>query len=270
VSLRLRCTVRGCVLPLALRGTALACDAGHSFDRAREGYWNLLQPQDRRSDRPGDRLEALVARRRWLGEGFASGLIAALREVVGALDVDPGRAAIDVGCGEGTITQGIGRPFCGIDLSTSAIRMAARLNPQGTWIVANADRGLPFEDGSVALALSVFGRRPVAELARVLPPGAALVVVVPGPDDLLELREAVKGLGVRRDRAVEVAAELAGIAEPDATRRWEHRALHDRRALEDALAMSYRGERLPERRRLEGLEALDVTLSASILAMRRT
>jgi hypothetical protein len=34
--------------------------------------------------------------------------------------------------------------------------------------------------------------------------------------------------------------------------------------------MSYRGERLPERRRLEGLEALDVTLSASILAMRRT
>jgi len=267
VTLPLRCTVRGCLRPLAPQGTTLVCDAGHAFDRAREGYWNLLQPQDRRSDDPGDRLEALAARRRWLARGFADGLIETLRSTVSTVSLGDA-PAIDVGCGEGTIASQIGvRPLFGVDLSTSGIRMAARLDPQATWIVANADRGLPFEDASIGLAMSIFGRRPAAELARVVRPGGYLLIVVPGPEDLVELREATKGRGVLRERAPEVIAELASFSRPLQTTRWTHRARHDRKALEDALTMTYRGERLPERRRLAGLEVLDVTLSADILLL---
>jgi len=267
VTLPLRCTVRGCLRPLVAQGSALACDRGHAFDRAREGYWNLLQPQDRRSDDPGDRLEALAARRRWLARGFALGLVQTLRSAVASLPL-AGAPAIDVGCGEGTITVGIGiQPVCGVDLSTSGIRMAARLDPRATWIVANADRGLPFEDASIGLAMSIFGRRPAAELARVVRPGGFLLIVVPGPEDLVELREATKGRGVLRERTPEILAELAAFAEPRSTTRWTHRARHDRKALEDALTMTYRGERLPERRRLAGLEVLEVTLSADVLLL---
>lgn len=268
MTLPLRCTVRDCSRPLVRQESgALACAEGHAFDRAREGYWNLLQPQDRRSEDPGDRLEALAARRRWLANGFADGLIETLRRTVASLPL-PDAPTTDVGCGEGTIATHIGvRPLFGIDLSTSAIRMASRLDPKATWIVANADRGLPFEDASIGLAMSVFGRRPAGELRRVLRADGFLLVVVPAPEDLVELREATKGRGVLRERAPEVIAELSSFAKPLSTTRWTHRARHDRKALEDALTMSYRGERLPERRRLAGLESLDVTLSADVLVL---
>jgi 23S rRNA (guanine745-N1)-methyltransferase len=249
----------------------LRCPEGHAFDRAREGYWNLLQPQDRRSARPGDRDAAVLARRRWLARGFADGLAAELSSRIDALSLPNGAVAIDVGCGEGTLTARLlaSRPVaaCGIDLSTRAIRLAARAAPDLTWIVANADRGLPFADASVGLALSIFGRRPVSELTRVLSPTGTLLVVVPAEDDLLELREASQGAGVRRDRVQDVVAELrVGFALVSSSN-WSERIRHDREALVDALAMSYRGARASEGERIAAVSELDVTLSAAILAL---
>ena len=43
----LLCPVRNCHLPLARDGRRLVCAGGHSFDVARSGYVNLLQPQDK-------------------------------------------------------------------------------------------------------------------------------------------------------------------------------------------------------------------------------
>jgi 23S rRNA (guanine745-N1)-methyltransferase len=184
-----------------------------------------------------------------------------------------GALAIDVGCGEGTLTARLfgSRPLqvYGIDLSTTAIRLAARSAPQITWIVANADRGLPFADASVGLALSIFGRRPAAELARVLAPQATLLVAVPADDDLLELREAAQGAGLRRDRASDTIVELGEAFELVARSTWRERLRHDGDALADAAAMSYRGARASETARLDGISHLDVTLSAEILALVR-
>jgi 23S rRNA (guanine745-N1)-methyltransferase len=249
----------------------LRCPYGHAFDRAREGYWNLLQPQDRRSTRAGDRDAAVAARRSWLARGFAEGLAALLSERIEALQLPEGAVAIDVGCGEGTLTA---RLFasrdvhgCGVDLSTTAVRLAAKLAPDLAWIVANADRGLPFADGSVDLALSIFGRRPASELRRVMAPTATLLVVVPAEDDLIELRQAAQGEGRRQERASDALAGLTPHFELAAASTWRHRARHDREALIDALAMSYRGARASERQRLTNVSALDVTLAADILAL---
>jgi len=267
----LRCTVRRCEGALAIDGASLRCPRGHTFDRAREGYWNLLQPQDRRSLHAGDRDEAVAARRRWLSRGFASGLLSSLRDAISHGSMKDGGTAIDVGCGEGTFTSGLlsarGGDGVGIDLSVKAVALAARLAPSLTWIVANADRGIPLASGSVTLALSIFARRPAAELARVLSPDGKLVVVVPGADDLIELRRAAQGEGSLRDRAPGVADELAATFTLAARSEWRDRARHDRDALEDALAMSYRGARARERERLAGLAAADVTMSASILTL---
>jgi sarcosine oxidase / L-pipecolate oxidase len=268
---QLRCTVRGCGDPLTLADDKLVCPRGHAFDRAREGYWNLAQPQDRRSTRAGDRDAAVLARRRWLARGFADGLAEELSRRIDALPRNANGTAIDVGCGEGTLTARLlgsrAEDACGVDLSTSAIRLAAKAAPSLTWIVANADRGLPFLDGSVSLALSIFGRRPAAELRRVLAANGTLIVAVPGDDDLLELREAAQGKGIRRDRVADVMAELEGQFELASRSAWRHPARHDRAAWEDALAMSYRGARARERERLDAIVELDVTLSAEILAL---
>jgi 23S rRNA (guanine745-N1)-methyltransferase len=269
--LQIRCTVRGCEGALTLAESSLRCPHGHAFDRAREGYWNLLQPQDRRSLRAGDRDDAVDARRRWLARGFADGLADELSSRIDGLGLAPGAAAIDAGCGEGTLTARLfaARPLagCGVDLSTKAIRLAARTVPGLTWIVANADRGLPFADHSVALALSIFGRRPAAELHRVLAAKGTLLVAVPGEDDLLQLREVSQGEGIRRDRAADALAELDAFFALSSRSTWRRTVRHDRDAWEDALAMSYRGARARERERLEPVAELDVTLSAAILAL---
>jgi 23S rRNA (guanine745-N1)-methyltransferase len=271
VSLRLRCTVRGCGETLAPSEARLVCPRGHAFDRAREGYWNLLQPQDRRSSAAGDRDVALVARRRWLVRGFADGLVASLARILDAAPLPPSGTAVDVGCGEGTLTArifaGRGLEVCGVDLSATGVAMAARLAPRFTWVVANADRGVPLADGSADLAVSVFGRRPAAELHRVLRRGGLCVAVLPGEDDLIELRAAAQGEGARRDRVAPALAELAPYFEVQGRRSWRHRAHHDRDALEDALTMSYRGARSRERERLAGLDGLDVTVAAELITL---
>ena len=60
----LLCTVRNCRRPLHREGQRVVCQRGHSFDYARSGYLNLLQPQDRKSKNPGDSAAAVAARRR--------------------------------------------------------------------------------------------------------------------------------------------------------------------------------------------------------------
>ena len=58
------------------------CRRGHSFDLARSGYLNLLQPQDRRARRPGDSAEVRAARRRFLGSAAAAPLVAAIVDLL--------------------------------------------------------------------------------------------------------------------------------------------------------------------------------------------
>ena len=50
-----------CGAPLAGEN-ALKCPSGHSFDRAKEGYWHLLPVQNTRTKAPGDSKEMVAAR----------------------------------------------------------------------------------------------------------------------------------------------------------------------------------------------------------------
>jgi 23S rRNA (guanine745-N1)-methyltransferase len=269
------CTVRGCAQPLAPAADerSLRCPRGHAFDRARGGYWNLLQPQDRRSAKPGDSATAVAARRRWLERGFAASLAAELKRL-GALEaLVPTAVAVDLGCGEGTLlaelTAGASVELLAIDLSIPAIRLAARKLPRATCVVANADRRIPLADASADVALSLFGRRPAAELGRVVRRGGRLIVAVPAAEDLVELREAVQGPAEPRERLGGAIEDLAPAFVPLARGSWKHRVFHDAAACRDALAMTYRGARRAEAGRVQGLAGMELTLAADLALLIR-
>lgn len=226
----LRCPI--CGEPLTADERAFACASGHSFDRARQGYVNLLRPTRLR----GDNAEMLRARRRFLDAGWYAPLADALSQMLGAWLLEqeqrkeraeppiiPGaaRALLDLGCGEGyylrrlaqaqaTMLAAQGWRLYGLDLSRDAIRMAAgraaldarqgadqpvgRSSPRVTWMVASARARLPFADGGVGALLNVFAPRAPEEFARVMAPGGLLMVVTPLAEHLAEARAALPWL----------------------------------------------------------------------------
>ncbi|WP_442510602.1 putative RNA methyltransferase [Novipirellula sp. SH528] len=273
----LRCTVRNCREPLQQRESGLFCAAGHHFDRAKEGYWSLLQPQDRRSKNPGDADAAVLARHRWLARGYAAGLVETLRPwIADSASGDPTapRRTMDLGCGEGSFGPALfsdeAEGYCGVDLSKRAIKLAARGWPAGTWVLANADRILPAADQSVDRVISLFGRRPASEIRRVLSETGICIVAVPGEEDLIELREQVQQAGHRRSRWEMVVDELsaAGLDFVE-HKNWQQSVDLETDAIADALAMTYRGVRHSEQTRLESLAAMSVTLAADLILLRR-
>src|SRR5271154_749693 len=113
----LLCTVRDCHQPLARHERTLVCPRGHSFDVARSGYINLLQPQERRSKQPGDTAAAIAGRRRLHDSGVTQPLLRAIAEIMAASTSD---IILDAGCGEGfylgTLAREAGFDAHGIDI----------------------------------------------------------------------------------------------------------------------------------------------------------
>ncbi len=269
---QLACTVRNCQKPLAVVEGGLQCANRHCFDRAKQGYYNLLQPQDSRSSKPGDSDEAVDARQRWLDHGHMAGLVDVLLPWCETANQKTTQV-IDLGCGEGTFAAALfGESlsgYCGIDLSRRAIRLAARKLPKATWVQANADRRLPAIDGTVDRILSLFGRRPIAEIKRTLAIDGRCIIAVPGADDLLELREHVQEAGIQRNRWQNIVEQFA---EHELRllkhTQWLHRVRLDRRQIADALAMTYRAVRNSQQQRLESLDSAEVSLNAGLLLVQ--
>lgn len=242
------------------------CANRHSFDIARSGYVNLLQPQDRRSKNPGDTAEAVAARRTFYGRGDPL-----VESIVRAFPVEG--ALLDVGCGEGSHLAAFRRADSveawGVDISVPAIELAARTFRECSFVVANADRFLPFADASFDAVTSITARMNAEEFRRVLRPGGALLVVIPGAEDLVELREAVQGDRVERDRVERTIAAFASHFALDRRETLRRVARFDCAAMIEVMSSSYRGLRTRERERLEQLGEMDVTLARDLLVFRR-
>jgi 23S rRNA (guanine745-N1)-methyltransferase len=247
----------------------LACARAHSFDVARRGYVNLLLPQDRRSRQPGDSPATVTARLRLAAAGYETPLTEAITSLLALGTGDP---VLDVGCGDGhhlaAIAARFGAAGYGLDISVPAIEAAARLHPEFHWVVANADRFLTYADASFQLVASITAQRNPEEFRRVLADEGTLLLVVPAPDDLIEVRELVLGEGVTRDRVDKAIETFAPLFVLDRHERIRHTAHLDAASVRDLMVGTYRAGRASRHARLATVTDLDVTLSRDVLLLR--
>jgi len=218
---------------------------------------NLLQPQDSRSKQPGDTLAAVAARRRLHDRGVTAPL---LRGIADALRASRDDAVLDAGCGDGyylgELAGDVGFAGCGVDISIPAVDAAARRYPECEWIVANADRFVPFADRSFSAVMSITARMNAAEFRRVLGDDGRLLVALPAADDLMELR------GAGRDRVDRTVETFAAGFELRERGRVATAADLDAAGVDDVLHSIYRPMRS------EAATAMRVTFSLDLLLFR--
>ena len=253
----LLCPVRGCHRALVREERRLVCSRRHSFDVARSGYVNLLQPQERRSKQPGDAAAAVAARRRLHDRGVTRPLLDGISKLMNASARD---VVLDAGCGDGfylgMLAQESGCDAHGIDISIPAIDAAAKRFPECEWIVGNADRFVPYADRSFSIVLSITSRMNAGEFRRVLRDDGRLLAAIPAPDDLIELR------GAGRDRAARTVETFKRGFKLIEKRRVSTVADLNAAAVHDVLVSIYRPMRS------KPVEAMRVTFSLDLLLFR--
>jgi len=222
----------------------LVCGAGHSFDAAKQGYFNFLVGKGTAFE--ADTAEMVAARFEFLSAGHYQPLADAVAELAapalaGAREGRP--TVLDAGTGTGhylrTLLDRIGsnrsesnrvegggvRPesigpenmpvaALGLDISKFALRRAARLNPEALNVVADVWQPLPVADNAVDAVTVIFSPRNAPEFARVLRPGGRLVVVTPRPGHLAEIAGQTGMLGIEPAKDERLAASLGGHFAP--------------------------------------------------------
>jgi 23S rRNA (guanine745-N1)-methyltransferase len=262
-----------CGGPLARAAGAVACERGHSFDVARQGYLSLLAGIG--AAHTGDTAEMVAARERFLGAGHFDPPARALGELVAAaLAEAPAPALIvDLGAGPGWYLARVldhvpGTTGIALDVSKPALRRAARAHPRVAAVACDAWRPLPLRDGVAGVVLSVFAPRDGAELARVLAPGGVAIVVTPAPAHLDEIARPLGLLAVHGRKDERLAERLAPGLEVAGRRELDWKIRLDRSAARDAAAMGPSAFHLSAAdldERVAALpESLDVTAAVTI------
>jgi len=185
-----------CTEPLEESATELFCSKNHHFDKASEGYVNLLLPNEKQTKDPGDSLEMVKARTQFLEKGYYDVLADSLADICLTQKKHHSPVIADIGCGEGYYSERIYTKLAdaqtepvmaGMDISRSAIRAAAMRTQDIAFAVASIKK-LPFMDGSIDGLLNIFAPRSFTEFARVLKPEGYLMIVSPGPHHLTQLK----------------------------------------------------------------------------------
>jgi 23S rRNA (guanine745-N1)-methyltransferase len=260
---------------------SVTCANGHAFDVARSGYLSLL-PGDAKLG-SADTAEMVAARESFLGAGHFEPLAEAVAEEAeralgGQAERPPTGCVLDLGAGTGWYLARVldrlpGRVGLALDLSKHALRRAARAHPRIAAVACDAWRPLPVRDDAAALVLSVFAPRNGPEIARVLRPSGALLVVTPTGRHLAELVEPLGLLTVDERKDERLAAALG--AHLDLERRVEREWTLDLAAADvaNAVAMGPSARHVTPARHMTPGEAASrtaVTASVAISTYRRT
>ena len=182
-----------CQMPLAevIQHKQLGCSNNHRFDQAKQGYYNLLPVQRKKTKEPGDSKEMIMAREAFLDGLHYQPLADELTSIIDELSVS-GSHILDIGCGEGYYLRQINHVnrfiSYGFDISKPAVVKAAKKHQKGYYAVASSHE-MPFQSDTIDVAYKVYAPVSDIDLYRVLKVGAYFINVTPGPRHLWQLRE---------------------------------------------------------------------------------
>ncbi len=176
-----------CGAALIRRAGAYQCDAGHSYDRAKSGYVNLLPPG--KAVR-GDDKRMVRARRDFLRAGHYLPLAKEIASICAQLLPQGGRI-LDCGCGEGyydgVVYAQTGAEIAGVDIAKDAVEMAAKWVKAGEFAVASVFH-LPVAAGAFDGILNLFAPMVPQAYARALKEGGWVLKATPLPMHLGEMK----------------------------------------------------------------------------------
>lgn len=244
---------------------------GHSFDKARQGYVNLLPVQNKHSLSPGDTKEMLSARRSFLDSGSYEPVCRTVADTIKKYSPSPSPVLADIGCGEGYYTAFF-RKYCnascvGIDISKNGARMACSRDRNILWLVATASR-LPLCDGSVDVLCAMFSLFLPDEYARVLKKGGCAVEVTVGTEHLIELKSIIYDEVFEQHKHPAPCGELFDEAE---CREYKYKLTLNNGELRALLLMTPHFWRIrrEKREQLEATEELTLTVHYWVRALIR-
>lgn len=271
-----------CELPLSRREATFACENGHVFDVAREGYVNLLLAQHRHSKDPGYNREMIAARRDFFDRGHYGQLADEIAAVItGYLPAGDHPVVLDAGCGEGYYLRRLEHHLsrtgqneavirCGLDLSKHGIRVAARRDSEGVYAVAGTFR-MPVLASAVDVLLTHFSPVSPADFQRVVRPGGVVLVGGPGENHLYSFKELLYDTPARFEPSESLTSDDG--FEPITVHRIQYKLeLQGPGQVANLLAMTpfFWSASQDTQARLQATDKLDTEIDVVVHAYRRT
>lgn len=188
-----------CKKDLVCNDKSYVCENKHTYDRAKNGYVNLLLSNQKNAKDPGDTKEMCVSRERFLEKGYYGELKDTVCNIINKYTTSiKGKCNIlDGGCGEGYYTNSIINAInnnnakiemVGVDISKHAVNIANRKNKQVKYAVASLFH-LPIADKSCDIFINMFAPFCAEEIQRVLKKDGVMIMAIPDRRHLFSLKE---------------------------------------------------------------------------------
>ncbi|MBO5212963.1 MAG: methyltransferase domain-containing protein [Clostridia bacterium] len=186
-----------CRLPLKKLGQSLKCEKNHSYDFAKCGYVNLLNPGKKNNAKAGDSKEMISARTSFFASGAYSPIRDFLCDIVSELSP---LVIVDAGCGEGYYSEklaSIDTHPCvfGFDMSKFGVEhasKASRINGlENTFFSVANIFSLPIVSECADVVVSMFAPVANEEFLRILKKDAYLIIGAAGVSHLKGFKEAI-------------------------------------------------------------------------------
>jgi 23S rRNA (guanine745-N1)-methyltransferase len=264
---------------------SLSCENNHSFDRARQGYLNLLLAHKKKSKNPGDSQEMVIARQAFLNSDFYRPISDSLNQIIvdSALKLEKPIQVLDIGCGEGYYSQRmhhslsdhqIDHKLFGLDISKDAVIAAAKrakadanissTEMKNEWLVASAI-DIPLQAQSIDIATCLFTRLMPESYHKVIKQDGFFICVNTGEKHLIELREKLydKITKVEFDPVKNMGEDFELVDHQQVS---YQNTLNSQQQIQDLLLMTPHNWRTKAENKesLSSLEELTVTIDAQI------
>ena len=239
---------------------SFTCGNGHCFDKAKEGYVNLLTSSHKPGNTIGDNKDMARNRREFLTKGYFDALVCGISEFIKEKAI-PHPTIADICCGEGYYGHRIKSEFdCdmfGFDLSKEMVRLAAKRKDGITYFVGNLSH-IPVRDESVDIALHLFAPFHEKEFGRIIKDDGYILSVVAGENHLFELKELLYDTPYKNDEEPPKAESLSLLEKRKFTAR-VHLETNDDIMTLFKMTPYYYHTKDSDKAKIENLSEMDIT-----------